>query len=163
MAMGERAGRFLWLAELVVLAAPSVAMLAAWSLMLIVGLLGFVGMAIPNMFKMDFLKFGELIALLLILIGLALAFAGMVALWRFVLLARGFKRYDKLTLADQIATFRSCVKWGLLPMMVMVPWGVNRIVLADDWINYVIGFYSSGLPLLIPIAHIRLELSNRRT
>jgi hypothetical protein len=81
---------------------------------------------------------------------------------RFVLLARGFKRYDKFILRDQIATFRSGVKWGFLPMVVMVPWGVNRIVLGDDRIACVLGFYSSSLPLLIPIAHIWSELNNQK-
>jgi len=58
-----RASRILWLAELAVLAAPSVAMLAAWSLTLIIGLFGLASMAIPGLFKRDFPEFDELIVL----------------------------------------------------------------------------------------------------
>lgn len=162
MRLSETFSRRLFIAELIVLVLPSAVVLLPYGAFFAAGSLALIGVALA----IPFTKGGPVgrwsdLGDLAQLVGIYGAFAvvaglGVFALWQFLKIALGFARDGRAALPLLRKTFRTGLLCALLPAAV---WGYFVFVGAggrrDPWLLPVV---MSGLPLLVPILHLALEL-----
>ena len=162
MRLSETVSRRLFIAELALLVLPSAMVLLPYGAFFAVGSLAFVGVAL----SVPFTKGGPIgrwsnLGDLAQLVGIYGAFAavaglGVFALWQFLKIALGFARGGRTALPLLRGSFRTSLICALLPALIWVSFDfVGAGGREDPWFLPVI---MSGLPLLVPILHLALEL-----
>jgi hypothetical protein len=161
--MAARLSRWLFVLELVVLALPAVAVLLPYALylggasllMLLVG--GFEAMR-SGIGSLTLADLASALGLFAMFGGIAaLAFAGIVALIRFGDIAHAFARRGRPGLRDVGSGFRRGLAWAAAPLALWVPFGLVGAG-ASHPADRIVGFYVSGLTLLVPVLHLWLEI-----
>lgn len=161
--------RSVFLAELVLLAAPSVAVLVPTAL--VFGGYALFGFAVSAWTAVSGVPGGEApadpVAAIAALLGLlaaaggvaALAAGGLFGIGCFLRLALAYGRRGRDGLTGRARTFRRALAAGAPALVVMV---ILTAALASDegagTAELFLLFYLSGLPLLVPVAHLWREL-----
>lgn len=166
MRLSEALSRRLFIVELILLALPSAAVIFVYGIFLSVGmpvvavmaLAMSAGRGLPGSWA-DILN-GLQLAGLFAGFG-AVAGLGVFALWRFVRIAHSFVRNGRVGLPQLRGAFRSGLLCAVLPG---IAWGYFVFLGAGGRQDPVfIPVAMSGLPLLVPILHLALELWSART
>lgn len=162
MRLSEALSRRLFIAELVLLVLPSAAILLPYSAFFAAGSLVMIGGAIVMPFAeggpprgwsdlRDWLQIIGMFGGFTVIAGL-----GVFALWQFLKIALGFARGGRAALPSLRGTFRSGLLCAILPVLVWMPFVfLGASGRKDPWLIPVV---MSGLPLIVPILHLVLEL-----
>ena len=160
--MNEAASRWLFLAEVLVLALPCLVFMTIYAVLFGgYALLGAAGMVL-NVLAGGFQTSGDAIAAMgmsvLLLVIVAIAIAGLIAIAKFVRVATSFLRGGRARVVAEHRRFRQGLAFAAPALAVMLPM-VWLSTHGGHPIDYVFAYLGSGLALLPPVLHLWLELS----
>lgn len=158
--MPERASRAVFIVELLVFALPAILLLGTyavilggWSLFAAI-----VAAVMPLMEANAGLATFDLLTMFIV--SLLIAVSGLIALWNFMTVAFGFARYGTRALCKSTRVFNRGLAFAVLPLCIAVPFGL-ALGHAGYPEDIVPAAYLSGLPLLVPVVHLWLEMRCR--
>lgn len=163
--MSDGASRWLFLAEIVILALPGLVVMLIYALT--VGGFGLVGTAsvLVALLSGNYTTATEIWTGLgmaaVTLTVIAISIAGLLAIGTFVRIAVRFLRRGRAGFEAERGHFRRGLVYAAAPLAVMLPFGWLATQ-GDHPVDRVMGFYVSGLVLLPPVLHLWLELRRAR-
>lgn len=163
--VSERASKAIFLLEFLVFALPAILILGFYSVLIggwtLFGLGTALILPFTEIIALAIRDFGDLFAVSAMVVAVfLLAASGAIALWKFAAVARIFWKKGATALHAARETFNRGLAFAILPLCVMLPFGV-LIARSGDPGDVISAFYLSGVSLIVPVLHLWLELRYR--